>query len=74
MTNFSASDDLITWASSLSAMLTTIRTRYHSGAEMLESPEWDEARTLHALQMIHGIQSSLKQLESEMRDHVNDKC
>ena len=43
-TQFTASDDFIVWAQSLSGMLTKMRTEYGSTQELLEHPDWDEAK------------------------------
>lgn len=70
---FPASDEFITWAQSLSGMLTTIRTRFGSMPEMVESHEWDEGRTQIALSLITSLKARLAQIEKELADHVSDK-
>lgn len=70
---FSASDNFIVWAQSLSGMLTTIRSEYGSVGEMLEHAAWDEGRTQYALTLIKSLHKHLDQIDEEMTIHVNEK-
>lgn len=70
---FSASDEFMAWATSLSGMFTKIRTEYGSVAEMVESPEWDEGRTERALILIKSLHTQLAKIEKELTIHVNQK-
>lgn len=70
---FTASDEFITWAQSLSGMLTNIRTKFGSIAEMVEHPTWDEAKTQHALAMVKSLHQHLQELDSELTSHVHEK-
>lgn len=70
---FSASDEFIVWAQSLSGMLTRIRTQYGSLAEMLESPEWDENKTEYAVRLMKSLHSHLRDIETEMSSHAREK-
>ena len=70
---FAASDEFIAWAQSLSGLLTTMRTEYGSMPEMVESPEWDEGRTMLALSLVKSLSTHLAKIEKEFASHVNDK-
>ena len=70
---FTASDSFISWAQSLSGLLTTIRTEYGSMPEMVESPAWDEGRTMVALNLVKSLGSQLAKVETELENHVNEK-
>lgn len=70
---FSASDEFIAWAQSLSGLLTTMRTEYGSMPEMVESPNWDEGRTNLALSLVKSLRAQLATIEQELAIHVADK-
>lgn len=70
---FSASDDFIGWAQSLSGLLTTIRTEYGSMPEMVENSRWDEGRTHLALSLVKSLRAQLIKIEKELAQHVIEK-
>jgi hypothetical protein len=70
---YPASDEFIVWAQSLSGMLTKMRTEYGSVAEMVEGPDWDEAKTDLALKLLKTLRTNLVKVEKELANHVNGK-
>ena len=68
-----ASDRFIAWANSLSGMLTTIKTEYDSISEMVEHPDWDEGKTVHAARLIHALRQHLQVIDEELSSHVKGK-
>jgi hypothetical protein len=70
---FSASDEFIVWAQSLSGMLTKIRQRYGSISEMLEHPDWNEDKTGIICRLVHSLYEDMQIIDMEMTNHVNDK-
>lgn len=73
MQRFPASDEFIVWAQSLSGMLTKMRTDYGSISEMVECPEWDEAKTDVALKLLRSLKFHLGKIEKELSSHVSGK-
>jgi|GEM_PF-1837208 len=73
MPQYTASDEFITWAQSLSGMLTSIRTNFGSVGEMLESSEWNENRTLYALALVKSLHQHLNEIDKEFSRHVREK-
>jgi hypothetical protein len=71
---FRISDDFLSWAESLSAMLTTVETKSGGVATMLENPAWDESRTDYALHLVKSLHAHIRKLDEEMTDHVQGKC
>lgn len=72
-TKFTASDQFIAWAHSLSGMLTKVRTKYGGVAEMVEHQMWDESQTEYALSLVRSLREQLAQIETELSSHVNEK-
>ena len=70
---FPASDEYVVWAQSLSGMLTKIKTSYGSVSEMVESVEWDEAKTQYFQQLIKSLHRHLAKVDKELTDHVSGK-
>jgi len=70
---YQASDEFISWAASLGALITECKSKYGSGADLLESDEWDDSRTDFAIQMLHGLKRSVSTFEKEMKEHVRQK-
>ena len=70
---FTASDEFIAWAQSLSGMLTKIKTEYGSAAEMAERPDWDNAKTDFALNLLRSLRVNLSKVEKELSDHAKGK-
>ena len=70
---FTASDEFVAWAQSLSAMLTTIRVKYGSVAEMVEHATWDEGKTQYAVVLVKALHEHLAQMDTELSDHVKEK-
>lgn len=70
---FTASDEFIVWAQSLSGMLTTIRTKYGGAAEMVERADWDESKTTYALALVKSLHKHVAQVDSELTTHVHEK-
>ena len=70
---FPASDEFVAWAQSLSGMLTTIRTKFGSVADMVEHPAWDEGRTRYALALVKSLHDHLGKIDQELSEHVQDK-
>ena len=69
-----ASTEVVSWAQSLGGLLTVLRKRYGSVADMLEHPDWDEGKTPLALALITSVHKELGKFQSEMESHVNEKC
>jgi hypothetical protein len=72
-TKYGASDEFVSWAESLSGLLTTIDTKYGGAECMLERADWDESRTEYALQLVRDLRVHLQRLEEEMVSHVQGK-
>jgi hypothetical protein len=70
---YPASDEFIVWAQSLSGMLTKMRTEYGSVSEMVERPEWDDAKTDLALKLLKTLRTNITKVEKELASHVNGK-
>jgi len=66
-----ASDDLLLWLHGLSGCMARTHETYDSVSEMLEHVDWDPSRTKYSIKLLVAIASDIKQLESEMRDHVS---
>jgi hypothetical protein len=71
--DFPASDEFVAWAQGLSGMLTDIRVRFGSIAEMVEHPAWDEGKTQYALSLVKSLRDHLSRLDEELTTHVRDK-
>lgn len=70
---FVASDKFIAWASSLSGMLTSIKTEYGGIAEMVESAQWDEGKTEYAIALLDGLRREVADMHKELESHVAEK-
>jgi transcription termination factor NusB len=70
---FVASDECVAWAESLSGMLTKIKTTYGGIGEMVESPEWNESKTVYFLQLLKGLRRQLATIDKELSEHVKGK-
>ena len=70
---FTASDEFIASAQSLSGMATRIRTQYGSIGEMVESASWDEGKTGVALSMIKALEKEVRTINKELARHVTEK-
>jgi hypothetical protein len=55
MERFTASDEAVAWAQSLSGMLTKLKRQHGSIVEMVESPAWDEGKTTYVLALIKNL-------------------
>ena len=55
MTNYPASDEFESWLGNLSGMPTRIETEYGAISELVERPNWDDGRTLHAVRLIKAL-------------------
>ena len=72
---YTASDEFIAWAQSVSGLLTTIKTKYGGVEEMVERPDWDGARTEFALSLLRGfLLRNISKMEKELADHVKGKA
>jgi hypothetical protein len=70
---FTASDEVVVWAQSLSGMLTKIRREYGGPAEMVERSDWDDGKTEYVLSLIKALHQHLSQIDSELSSHVEEK-
>jgi hypothetical protein len=70
---FSASEEFISWAQSLSAMLTKLEQQYGGIVEMVESPAWDEGRTTYALALVNNLHTHIARFDAELSIHVEEK-
>jgi hypothetical protein len=68
-----ASNDVIGCLQALSGMLTRVKTKYGSFPEMIEHPDWDEARTGMAIRLIKSLREHMEAVEKELDDHVTGK-
>ncbi len=73
MTKYVASDRFIVWLESLSGMLTKIKTEYGGIAALVEHPDWDENRTVHAARLVRALRHHLHSIDEELVGHVNEK-
>lgn len=71
---YSASDEYVVWAQSLSGMLTKIKTTYGGIVNMVEHVDWDESKTQYFLQLVKSLQRNLKAIDKELSDHVSGKA
>jgi len=73
MTKYAASDEFIRWLESLSGMLTKIKTEYGTIAELVEHPDWDDNRTMHAARLVRALRQHLHSIDEELAEHVTEK-
>jgi len=73
MTKYVASDEFVVWLESLSGMLTKIKTEYGGIVALVEHPEWDENRTMHAARLVRALRHHLRSFDEELAHHVNEK-
>ncbi len=73
MTKYVASDEFIARMESMSAMLTKIRTKYGSVTSLVEHPNWDDNRTMHAARLVHALLHNLHSIDEELTNHVNER-
>jgi len=70
---FSASDEFVVWAQSLSGLLTKMRMEYGSPSEMVECASWDESRTEYVLSLVKSLHEDIAQIDEELSRHVTEK-
>lgn len=73
MTKYEASDEFIVWLESLSGMLTKIKTEYGGIVALVEHPNWDENRTMHAARLVRALRCHLHSIDEELADHVKEQ-
>ncbi len=73
VSHYPASKEFMSWAGSLSGLLTTIKTKYGGIVEMVESPEWDESETIYAAQLLRSLKVHITKVERELTCHENQK-
>ncbi len=73
MTKYMASDEFIVWLESLSGMLTKIKTKYGGIVALVEHPDWDENRTMHAARLVRALRHHLRSIDEELTDYVKEK-
>ena len=73
MTKHAVSDEFIVWLESLSGMLTKIKTEYGGIASLVEHPDWDENRTMHAARLVRALRHHFHVIDEELADHVKEK-
>ncbi len=64
---------VVGWIESASVALTSIDSELGGIAAVVESPQWDEAKTDYLLRLLSGLKTSVVDLEMELRGHVNGK-
>ena len=73
MTKYVASDEFVVWLESLSGMLTRIKTEYGGIVALVEHPNWDDNRTIHAARLVRALQRHLHSIDKELADYVSEK-
>lgn len=73
MTEYVASDEFIVWLESLSGMLTKIKAEYGGIVALVEHPDWDENRTIHAARLVQALRHHLHSIDEELAEHVKEK-
>ncbi len=71
VTEFSTSDEIITWLESLTGFLAHIDARYGGVAELLEHPEWDASQSRYAIALLKGLEKDISQATKEFSSHVD---
>jgi hypothetical protein len=68
-----ASDEFIARLENLSGALTRIKTEYGGIVALVERPDWDENRTVHAARLVRALRDHLCSIDKELAEYVEEK-